>query len=76
MVGIAHQDDIADLPLGTLHWRQISAKRVDVNRVDGAASTGSATDGHYAGGTYAPGVEAASFTVESVVTQIGARRRW
>ena len=41
----------------------------------GGASSGAVTNGLYAGGAYTPGAEVTSFTVESIVTQIGARSR-
>jgi hypothetical protein len=41
----------------------------------GGSSSGAVTDGLVEGGVYTPGTEYTAFTVESVVTQIGARMR-
>jgi len=41
----------------------------------GGASSGAVTNGLYAGGAYTPGAEVTSFTIESIVTQIGGRSR-
>jgi hypothetical protein len=38
----------------------------------GGSSTGTATDGLYQGGTYTPGTQSESFTISSVVTQVGS----
>jgi hypothetical protein len=41
----------------------------------GGSSTGSATDGLYQDGTYTPGTQSESFTISSVVTQVGSGGR-
>ncbi len=41
----------------------------------GGSATGTANDGLYQDGTYTPGTEYETFTVASVVTQIGSRQR-
>jgi hypothetical protein len=39
----------------------------------GGAVTGTAADGLYLGGAYSGGSQAASFTISSIVTQLGGR---
>lgn len=41
----------------------------------GGSSTGTATDGLYQGGAYTPGTQVESFTISSVVTQVGTGGR-